>query len=385
MLFTALACMRAQRGDFAGAHAALDGWEEGEPGPRIAFFHHLVDAYRRDTDDRPARATLSDVLRSTPRGRPDLISLSAPAFAIELAVLARETVASEPGSIGALEMLEDAYNNGVRFLPGWSLFLPRLLGSAYRLCGDVPRAERWLRRASRDARHAKSAVEHARVELELARTSSVRDRPRSQEHVRNALESFRRLGLAPLLRDSVDLAHALDIQDSDDIADLETATRVILVTDIVDSTPLAHHLGDRRFVALLREHNLIVRRSLNACGGIEFKHTGDGIAAWFLDGEAAIECALAIRDALEIGERGIGVRIGVASGEVVVEGNDLFGVAVIMAFRVCDAAEPGGVLVAESVPRLVRSSDVVFTPMGTVLLKGFEQAQPVLSVARASK
>jgi class 3 adenylate cyclase len=387
MLFTALACMRAQRGDFAGAHAALDGWEKAEPGPRIAFFHHLVDAYRRDNQGGRARATLLDVLRSTPRGRPDLIALSAPAFAIEFATLARDApaVASDSEDIPALSMLEDSYHSGVRFLPGWSLFLPRVLGSAYRLCGDRVRAEQWLRRALRDARHAKSPVELARVELELAYACSGHDRPRSQEHLRTAIDSFRRLGLAPMLRDSIDLAHSLDVQDSDDIADLETATRVILVTDIVDSTPLAHHLGDRRFVALLREHNLIVRRSLKTCGGIEFKHTGDGIAAWFLDAEAAIECALAVRDALLTQEGGIGVRIGIASGEVVVEGNDLFGVAVITAFRVCDAAEPGGVLVAESVPRLVRSSSAVFTPLGSVMLKGFQAAQKVFAVTRANK
>jgi class 3 adenylate cyclase len=202
--------------------------------------------------------------------------------------------------------------------------------------------------------------------------------------VHSALGELRALDFAPLLLDAGELAADLGVRGATEPVDVvETAARVILVTDIVGSTPLAHHLGDRRFVGLLRTHNQIVRRALTGHDGIEFKHTGDGIAAWFLDAASAIECALEIQEAVPASPGAaadFGVRIGVARGDVVMEGSDLFGLAVITAFRVCDNADTGGVLVAPDIPRLA-AGIAEFESVGPVTLKGFSTAQE-LFVAR---
>jgi class 3 adenylate cyclase len=390
MLFTALACLRAQRGDFVGAHAALDLWEREDAPGRVAFFRTLVDSYRRG-ERRPRSASpalLAGFRDPDPRAsRIDLMSVSGLAFAIELAVLGDASALDMPeeAATAALRPLEHAYEKGLRFLPGWSLFVPRLVGSGYRLCGATAHADRWLRRALRDATRAVAPVEVARVDLELGRLLRSERQAEAAAHARAAIDAFRRLDLGPLLRDGVALAQELDGLAADTVEELvETDRRVIVVTDIVDSTPLAHNLGDRQFVALLRRHNLIVRRALDAHGGIEFKHTGDGIASWFLDGRGAIEYALEIQEAFRSIEQesGIGVRIGIASGDVVMDGNDLFGLAVITAFRVCDQAEPGGVLVAESVPQLVRSPGIAFDLVGSFELKGFANTQRLFSPRR---
>ena len=63
------------------------------------------------------------------------------------------------------------------------------------------------------------------------------------------------------------------------------------------------------------------------------------------------------------------VRIGLHAGEPVVEGGDLFGTAVQMAARLCDAAEAGTILVSRE---LHDSAGVrgEASPLGPIALKG---------------
>ena len=91
-----------------------------------------------------------------------------------------------------------------------------------------------------------------------------------------------------------------------------------------------------------------------AARGREVKHTGDGIMASFDDVARALACAIAIQDGFD--ERNastegpaLRVRIGMAAGEPVDRGNDLFGSTVTLASRICDAADGGQVLVSDVV------------------------------------
>ena len=142
-----------------------------------------------------------------------------------------------------------------------------------------------------------------------------------------------------------------------------------MITDLVDSTPLNQRLGDRRFVELLREHNRVVRTRLRQHDGVEFKHTGDGIGSTFFTAGAAVQCALGIRDDIERfnqdREEPLQIRIGLSSGTVINNEGDLFGIAVIEAFRVCDHATDGRILVSPDVPPLVHSAESFsFQPIG---------------------
>ncbi|MBV8950423.1 MAG: adenylate/guanylate cyclase domain-containing protein [Actinobacteria bacterium] len=161
---------------------------------------------------------------------------------------------------------------------------------------------------------------------------------------------------------------------------------MIMVTDIVGSTPLIRRVGDRRFVELLKEHNRIVRTRLRQFDGVEFKHTGDGIAAWFLDPSAAVECALRIEDDLERSNSGrtdpLHIRVGMSAGEVVDDEGDLYGIAVVTAFRICDHARDGRVLASSELRSLVTGERFGFVKIGDTNLKGFTQPLPVYAVAR---
>ena len=102
--------------------------------------------------------------------------------------------------------------------------------------------------------------------------------------------------------------------------------------------------------------------------GREVKMTGDGFLARF-DGPArAIRCASAIVNGAK--PLGLEVRAGVHTGECELRGDDLAGIAVHIAARICAAAPPGGVLVSGVVKDLVAGSGINFEDRGIRTLQG---------------
>ena len=150
--------------------------------------------------------------------------------------------------------------------------------------------------------------------------------------------------------------------------DTNRVLATVVFTDLVDSTGHAVRVGDRRWREILGHHERLVRRELERFRGHEVKATGDGFLATF-DGPArAVRCACAIRDAVHA--LGIDLRIGVHTGEIELRGEDVSGIAVHVAERVQAAAQPGEVLVSETVPRLVVGSEIEFRDRGEHHLKG---------------
>jgi class 3 adenylate cyclase/pimeloyl-ACP methyl ester carboxylesterase len=147
----------------------------------------------------------------------------------------------------------------------------------------------------------------------------------------------------------------------------------ILFTDIEGSTALTQRLGDTKAQEVLRSHNAIVRDALRAQSGSEIKHTGDGIMASFPSASQALQCAIAIQQAVaaqvDIPFR---IRVGLNAGEPVAEEQDLFGSAVQLARRVCDHADAGQILVSDVVRQLAMGKGFLFSDHGDVELRGFE-------------
>jgi hypothetical protein len=79
----------------------------------------------------------------------------------------------------------------------------------------------------------------------------------------------------------------------------------VLFTDIVGSTEAAAAHGDRRWRALLDEHDRLVEEQVTRFHGRKVKATGDGVLALFDGPGRAVHCACAIRE----GVRSIGPEI----------------------------------------------------------------------------
>ena len=165
---------------------------------------------------------------------------------------------------------------------------------------------------------------------------------------------------------------------------IDSAVRVILFTDLCDSTQQTQEMGDDEFMSLIREHDAIVRAALHKQRGREVKHTGDGIMASFTSVSAAVESAIQIQRALrnrnEDAERPIHLRIGISVGEPVTERGDLFGAAVQLSARLCGVASPGGIAVSTAVRELCVGKRFDFDPRGALDLKGFAEPVPVFDV-----
>src|SRR5438067_7734164 len=83
------------------------------------------------------------------------------------------------------------------------------------------------------------------------------------------------------------------------------------------------------------------------------KMMGDGALVEFGSVVDAVECAIAIQRAMSkrnlAGELSVEFRIGINLGEVVIDGDDIFGDGVNIATRLEGQAPPGGILVSDAV------------------------------------
>ena len=150
-----------------------------------------------------------------------------------------------------------------------------------------------------------------------------------------------------------------------------TSFQTIMFTDLESSTALTQRLGDAGAQEVLHGHNDAVRKSLEAHGGREVKHTGDGIMAAFPSAVRAVEAALQIQRDLAGAE--VRVRIGLNAGEPIAEDDDFFGTAVQLAARICDRAEPGQILVSRVVADLCAGKQLSFQSAGEAHMKGFDK------------
>ncbi|MEK6217202.1 MAG: tetratricopeptide repeat protein [Boseongicola sp.] len=154
----------------------------------------------------------------------------------------------------------------------------------------------------------------------------------------------------------------------------------ILAADVVGYTKLvqADEAGTlHRLRSIWAE---VFEANVSAHRGRIFKTMGDGTLAEFASAVDAVNCAVAIQDALRAqgfdpeDQQPIEFRIGVNLGEVVVEGDDILGDGVNVAARLESAAPVGGVLISASVYAQVRGkTDTSFTNAGEVRLKNISE------------
>ena len=131
------------------------------------------------------------------------------------------------------------------------------------------------------------------------------------------------------------------------------STWTVLFTDITASTAMRSRLGEDAFDGIRAEHDRLTNEAIAAHGGTVVKHTGDGVMAMFGGASEALSSAARLQRSLERRNRAnddqLSVRAGLSIGDAVVEGDDLHGLAVVEARRLCDAARPGEILCTELV------------------------------------
>jgi class 3 adenylate cyclase/pimeloyl-ACP methyl ester carboxylesterase len=161
-------------------------------------------------------------------------------------------------------------------------------------------------------------------------------------------------------------------------------TAVILFADIASSTALTERMGDAAFRERSRAIDTAIRDAVRAAGGtpVEGKVMGDGVMSTFASARQAIDAALRCREASAQHE--LPLHLGIHAGDVIREADNVYGGAVNIAARICDASEPGEILVSEIVRGLARTSaGVMFEERGERAFKGIDEPQRLWAVVPA--
>lgn len=166
---------------------------------------------------------------------------------------------------------------------------------------------------------------------------------------------------------------------------LDAALRAIMFTDLQGSTAMTRQLGEARALNLLHVHNALTRNALREHTGREVKHLGDGIMAAFESTDQALDCAIAIQRAFaaynfQNALTPLHLRIGLSVGEPVEDDNDLFGVTVQLASRLCAHAKPDQILATQAMVEQSAGERSRFSSRGLITPKGFDEAIQVYEV-----
>jgi adenylate cyclase len=151
----------------------------------------------------------------------------------------------------------------------------------------------------------------------------------------------------------------------------------ILAADVAGYSRLmgADEVGTLAAMRALRRE--IVDPAIAAHKGRIVKTTGDGMLVEFASAVDAVTCAMAVQDKMaERNDAGpkITFRIGINVGDIIIEGDDIFGDGVNVAARVENECEPGGVCLSEDAFRQVRSkTEFAFDDLGERSLKNIDR------------
>jgi class 3 adenylate cyclase len=160
-------------------------------------------------------------------------------------------------------------------------------------------------------------------------------------------------------------------------ATAERRVLTLLLTDVVGSTPEAAR-DDVAWTGSVDRLDAMTEESVARYGGLVVKTLGDGSLAVFDGPTAAVRCGAEL--AASAAGSGVPLRVGVHTGEVDVREDDVAGVAVAVAARVCAEARVGHVLVSSTVRDLVLGSDLAFEDEGWHELKGLPDEWRLWSV-----
>ena len=147
---------------------------------------------------------------------------------------------------------------------------------------------------------------------------------------------------------------------------------VILFSDMVDSTETTSHIGDNAAQEINRAFHSISRDCLDTRGGRLVKSMGDGLMAEFPSVSQALGCAIDMQTTFAA--MPFSVRIGINAGEPVSEDDDLHGLVVSTAARICDQGLANEILVSNVVRELAINKGFSFVDRGQAQLKGIDDS-----------
>ena len=157
--------------------------------------------------------------------------------------------------------------------------------------------------------------------------------------------------------------------------DIERKIAVIFVTDAVSFSKLMEKNEDETLRSF-RSCREILNNLFEEHGGRIFNTAGDSVLAEFQSAVSAVICAkefqklISERNQNVLPEAQMTFRIGINMGDVIVEGDNLYGEGVNLAARLEALSQPGGVCLSKSIIDFVNTKvDLVFNDLGEQKVK----------------
>jgi predicted ATPase/class 3 adenylate cyclase len=169
----------------------------------------------------------------------------------------------------------------------------------------------------------------------------------------------------------------------------------VLFCDLVESTALSVRLDPEDLHEVMRAYRRYVNETVARLGGFVARYSGDGVLVYFgwpqaheHDAERAVRTGLALVSGLTEHAWPFGVeiaiRVGIATGLVLVESGDIAGETPNLAARLQTQAEPNTVVIAPATLGLVRGL-FEYRDLGARDLKGFAEPMRIWQVVGESK
>ncbi len=170
---------------------------------------------------------------------------------------------------------------------------------------------------------------------------------------------------------------------------MERRLAAILAADVAGYTRLMEKDEAGTLDALKAHREEFIDPTITDHKGRIVKLMGDGALVEFASAVDAVSCAVALQHGMDErnadvpAKRQIALRIGVNLGDVIIEGDDLYGEGVNLASRLEGLAEPGGICLSSKVYEEVRNRlGLSFRDMGEQAVKNVAQPVRVYGVAR---
>ncbi|KKK61506.1 hypothetical protein LCGC14_3013640, partial [marine sediment metagenome] len=133
-----------------------------------------------------------------------------------------------------------------------------------------------------------------------------------------------------------------------------TRTVSVMFTDLSGSTALAEREGDMATRAMIRDHNKIVFPAIETNGGVLVKSMGDGTLSYFDDTQGALRASVEIQKGFKdyntkkSMKSAVLIRVGIHTGNAIIEKHDIFGDVVNTASRFESSANPSETYISEA-------------------------------------
>lgn len=160
----------------------------------------------------------------------------------------------------------------------------------------------------------------------------------------------------------------------------------LMLSDIADAGAIASQLGPARWDQLISDHHLLVEGLVAGHDGEVVKFERDGFLASFNSAHGGLYAALELQRTFSAADddaspEALALRIGLHSGYVITDSDELLGRNVVLATRIAAHARGGEILVSSTLKQYAESDpNFQFEPRGEHHFKGLLGEHTVYSV-----